>query len=136
MIADDGLATSAMMKMAFVMNKYGELNDRKAVMRQTMDDYCDWLDQFTTGQLADALPAIQTFYLTSNGQSVDSKKKQRGTERSMTTALFLLRVIQIGLTQDDLDTLTTGTVFDIMTEHQNDDYNYRPVATQDDFDRF
>lgn len=54
----------------------------------------------------------------------------------MTTALFLLRAIQIGLTQDDLDTLTTGTVFDIMTEQQNDDYNYRPVATQDDFDRF
>lgn len=74
MIADDGLATSAMMKMAFVMNKYGELNDRKAVMRQTMDDYCDWLDQFTTGQLADALPAIQTFYLKSNVESVDSKK--------------------------------------------------------------
>ena len=54
----------------------------------------------------------------------------------MTTALFLLRVYQIGMKLDDLDDLEAGTVFDIMTEHQNDDYNYRPVATQDDFDRF
>ena len=76
MIADDGLATSAMMKMAFVMNKYGELNDRKAVMRQTMDDYCDWLDQFTTGELVAALPEIQTFYMASTGTTVGSKKNK------------------------------------------------------------
>lgn len=54
----------------------------------------------------------------------------------MTTALFLLRVFQIGMTQDDLDSLTMGTVFDIMTESVNDDCKYKELANQDDFDRF
>lgn len=54
----------------------------------------------------------------------------------MTTALFLLRVFQIGMTQAELDTLTMGTVFDIMTEAENDDFKYKQVASQDDFDRF
>lgn len=54
----------------------------------------------------------------------------------MTTALFLLRVYQLGMTQDDLDTLTMGTVFDIMTESANDDCKYKELANQDDFDRF
>lgn len=54
----------------------------------------------------------------------------------MTTALFLLRVYQNGLTLDDLDELEAGTVFDIMTESANDDCKYRELANQDDFDRF
>lgn len=54
----------------------------------------------------------------------------------MTTALFLLRVCQTGLRLDDLDELSMGTVFDIMTESVNDDYKYKQVASQDDFDRF
>lgn len=54
----------------------------------------------------------------------------------MTTALFLLRVYQIGMKLDDLDDLEAGTVFDIMTEAGNDEFNYKQVATQNDFDRF
>jgi hypothetical protein len=54
----------------------------------------------------------------------------------MTTALFLLRALQTGLTQDDLDSLETGTVFDIITESFNDNCEYKQVAGQDDFDRF
>lgn len=54
----------------------------------------------------------------------------------MTTALFLLRVYQAGMSQDDLDTLELGTVYDIMTEAENDDYKYKQIATQEDFDRF
>lgn len=54
----------------------------------------------------------------------------------MTTALFLLRVYQIGMKLDDLDDLEAGTVFDIMTEAANDDFKYKQVATQTDFDRF
>lgn len=54
----------------------------------------------------------------------------------MTTALFLLRVYQIGMKLDDLDDLEAGTVFDIMTEAGNDDFKYKQVATQNDFDRF
>ena len=54
----------------------------------------------------------------------------------MTTALFLLRVCQMGMLIADLDDLETGAVFDMMTESSNDDYNYRPLANQEDFDRF
>lgn len=54
----------------------------------------------------------------------------------MTTALFLLRAIQIGLSQDDLDSLETGTVIDLMTEAENDNCEYRELASQDDFDKF
>ena len=54
----------------------------------------------------------------------------------MTTALFLLRALQAGLTQDDLDTLEAGTIFDILTEAANDEAKYTPLADQDDFDRF
>lgn len=54
----------------------------------------------------------------------------------MTTALFLLRVYQNGMTLNDLDDLTAGTVFDIMTEAANDEAKYKIVADQSDFDRF
>lgn len=50
--------------------------------------------------------------------------------------MFLLRVIQVGLTLNDLDVLEYGEVIDIITEADNDSYNYRQVATQSDFDRF
>lgn len=72
--SDNGMATSSMMKMAFVMAKFGETNDRKAVNRMTEDNYCDWLDQFTTGELVEALPEIQAFYMSSNQGSVPAKK--------------------------------------------------------------
>jgi hypothetical protein len=36
----------------------------------------------------------------------------------------------------DLDFLDYGMVIDMMTERQNDDYNYKELATQADFDRF
>lgn len=54
----------------------------------------------------------------------------------MTTALFLLRAVQMGLTLDDLDCLEYGTVVDMMIEAGNDNETYNLVATQEDFDRF
>lgn len=54
----------------------------------------------------------------------------------MTTALFLLRCVQVGLSMSDLDALTVGMVNDLFTERANDDYSYKALATQDDFDRF
>lgn len=74
--SDEGLATSAMMKMAFIMAEFGRLNDRKKVNRLTEDNYCDWLDQFTTGELVAALPEIQNFYMASTTGTVDSKKNK------------------------------------------------------------
>lgn len=54
----------------------------------------------------------------------------------MTTALFLLRAVQMGLRLEDLDSLGYGTVLDMLTEQSNDDYPYKQVATQEDFDRW
>jgi len=36
----------------------------------------------------------------------------------------------------DLDFLTVGMVNDMFTEKSNDSYDYKQLATQDDFDRF
>ena len=54
----------------------------------------------------------------------------------MTTPLFLLRCVQLGLNIRDLDWLTIGMVNDMYAESGNDDYKYREIATQEDFDRF
>lgn len=57
----------------------------------------------------------------------------------MTTALFLLRYVEIGITIRDLDLLTVGMVLDIWTEKGNDTVKYAPkarMAGQEDFDRF
>ena len=65
-----------------------------------------------------------------------SLKKLRPTDREMTTPLFLLRCLQVGLSLRDLDLLTVGMVNDIFAEHLNDDFKYATLATQEDFDRF
>ena len=57
----------------------------------------------------------------------------------MTTPLFLLRCVQLGISIRDLDLLTIGMVNDMYVESVNDqdaDKNYNVVATQADFDRF
>ena len=55
----------------------------------------------------------------------------------MTTPLFLLRCLQIGLSLRDLDLLTIGMVTEIAIERANDDYDgYATLATQEDFDRW
>jgi hypothetical protein len=54
----------------------------------------------------------------------------------MTTPLFLLRCVQIGLHISELDLLTIGTVNDMYAEMGNDDYDYAEIATQEQMDRF
>ncbi len=54
----------------------------------------------------------------------------------MTTPLFMLRAVQMGVAISDLDLLTIGLVMDMFTEAQNDNYKYPNLATQDDFDKF
>ena len=54
----------------------------------------------------------------------------------MTTALFHLRAIQLGLTMRELDMLNHGDVLDMFAESINDQHNWRELATQEDFDRF
>ena len=55
----------------------------------------------------------------------------------MTTPLFLLRCVQLGISIRDLDLLTIGMVNDMYAESENDDYKgYKEIATQKDFDAF
>lgn len=54
----------------------------------------------------------------------------------MTTPLFLLRCVQLGISIRDLDLLTIGMVNDLFAELHRDDETFDYVATQADFDRF
>ena len=54
----------------------------------------------------------------------------------MTTPLFLLRCVELGIAISDLDLLTIGLVIDMWTEKGNDDVKYKKEATQEDFDAF
>lgn len=54
----------------------------------------------------------------------------------MTTALFLLRAAQLGISIRDLELLTVGMVTDMMIEAGNDKYKYAMLPTQEDFDSF
>ena len=54
----------------------------------------------------------------------------------MTTPLFLLRCVEIGISIRDLDLLTIGLVLDMWTEKGNDGSTYSKIATQEDFDKF
>lgn len=54
----------------------------------------------------------------------------------MTTALFLLRCTEVGLSMADLDELTVGMVNDMFVEKSNDNYDWKEIASQEDFDKF
>lgn len=54
----------------------------------------------------------------------------------MTTPLFLLRCVELGISIRDLDLLTIGLVLDMWSEKANDNVAYSKVATQEDFDHF
>lgn len=54
----------------------------------------------------------------------------------MTTPLFLLRCIQLGISVADTDLLTIGLINDMYAENSNDGYKYPSLATQEDFDAF
>lgn len=54
----------------------------------------------------------------------------------MTTALFVLRCLQIGLRLPDLDLIDEGMAYDMMVESGNDSAEYKVIATQEDMNRF
>ena len=54
----------------------------------------------------------------------------------MTTPLFLLRCVQLGLSMADLEMLSIGLINDMYAESRNDDCKYAQLAMQEDFDRF
>ena len=54
----------------------------------------------------------------------------------MTTALFMLRCLQVGLSLDDLDKIEIGLVNDMFVEMANDHAERDIKPTQADFDKF
>ena len=54
----------------------------------------------------------------------------------MTTALFLLRCTQIGLSMADLDLLTIGLVNEMFIESRNDEFRWPVLGTQEQMDAF
>ena len=51
----------------------------------------------------------------------------------MTSALTVLRGLQIGLSLDDMDALTWGQLMDIIVEQSNDSYKYPVKGTTEDY---
>lgn len=70
-----------------------------------------------------------------SGNDKQTEKKSNPVDRDLTTGLFLLRCIEVGLTLADLEDIEMGMALDILTEKANDDCDYDKIATQDDFDR-
>ena len=99
------------------------------------DNIDDWLDQFEMFPIYEVLPEILALWGTNLVTDIESKKLKRSS-REMTTPLFLLRCLEIGISIGDLDYLTIGMVMDIWTEKANDSVKYDSLATQEDFDKF
>ena len=84
----------------------------------------------------DAMPKLIELWGMNIRTDVEAKKLH-ATDREMTTPLFLLRCVQLGISIRDLDLLTIGMVNDMFVESRNDEYKgWRQVATQEDFYRF
>lgn len=64
------------------------------------------------------------------------KKKPRRSEREMTTPLFMLRCVQLGISIRDLELLTIGLVNDMFSESVRDEKKFATLASQDDMDKF
>ena len=96
------------------------------------------LEQFEMFSIYEVLPEILELWGTNLITDVQSKKTQK-SNREITTPLFILRCLEVGLSLSDLDLLTIGFVLDIWTEKGNDGEDYGPTvraADQSDFDRF
>lgn len=54
----------------------------------------------------------------------------------MNTAIYMLRSKQMGLSIADMEELEEGFIVDMMVESGNDNFEYKEVANQKDFDSF
>lgn len=60
----------------------------------------------------------------------------RPTTREPNGAQFMLRCAQLGLSDEALESMTMGMVYDLLIEQANDRENYPIKATQDDINAF
>lgn len=75
----------------------------------------EWLDQFSMFSIYEILPQLVDLWGL-NTMTLNKSKKIKAVDRPTSTALFLLRCVQIGLSLRDLDLLSMGAVFDMFTE--------------------
>ena len=87
----------------------------------------EWLDDFNTFSIYQVLPQLIELW----GLNVKTD-----VEREMTTPLFMLRCVQLGISIRDLDLLSIGMINDMFAESRNDECKYATLATQEDFDKF
>lgn len=52
----------------------------------------------------------------------------------MTTTLFMLRALELGIRKQDLRYYSCGQIFALLTEKANDNYDWPRKATQADID--
>ena len=64
------------------------------------------------------------------------RKKVRPTTREPNGAIFMLRCVQLGLSDEALGQMDMGMVYDMLIEQGNDREKYPYRATQEDFDNF
>lgn len=64
------------------------------------------------------------------------KKKVVETTRQPNGAIFMLRCAELGLSDEALQDMTIGMVYDLIAEKANDMEDYPKKATQDDIKRF
>ena len=88
---------------AFVMAKHAD-----AGIPNTPEE---WLDGFNTFSIYQVLP--QLIELWGLNVQTDVEAKNFSTEREMTTPLFLLRCVQLGLSMADLELLSIGLINDM-----------------------
>ena len=81
----------------------------------TVDDMEEWLDEFNTFFIYHVLPELIKLWGL-NVQTDAEAKKLCSTEREMTTPLFLLRCVQLGLSMADTELLPIGLVNNMYTE--------------------
>ena len=54
----------------------------------------------------------------------------------MNTALYVLRAKQMGLSLSEMEEFEEGFITDMIIESNNDNCEYKQLATQEDFDKF
>ena len=72
---DEGESTALMRGLGFIMAKYAESKDRKAMARLTEDDFLDWLDLFEEGDMLEALGEISDLYRAQKKPTSQEKKE-------------------------------------------------------------
>ena len=73
---DEGDVFDLTQKMGFVMAKYAELKDRKAMLKLNEDNYLEWLEQFDRAEYMAALPDIRATYEGQNLTVASEKKSE------------------------------------------------------------